>query len=98
MYLTHMGQVIEHNGGIVEKFIDDAIMALWGAPLIHEDDADRALNTGLEMLVPTRGAQSATGLIRFQSIESSPLSVRRHETRALISHRSQPSASSLQHL
>ena len=83
-----MGQVIEHNGGIVDNIIDDTIMALLGVPLIHEDDVDRALNAGLEMLVPTRGAQSATGLTRFQSIESSPLSVRRHETRALISHQS----------
>lgn len=49
IYLTHMGQVIEHNGGIVDKFIGDAIMALWGAPICHEDDVDRALCAAIEM-------------------------------------------------
>ena len=36
-------------GGYVEKFAGDALMALFGAPVSHEDDAGRALRVALEM-------------------------------------------------
>ena len=35
--------VIERYGGTVEKFIGDAVMAVWGAPIAQEDDAERAV-------------------------------------------------------
>ena len=35
--------IIERYGGTVEKFIGDAVMAVWGAPTAHEDDAERAV-------------------------------------------------------
>jgi predicted ATPase/class 3 adenylate cyclase len=49
--------VIERHGGTVEKFIGDAVMAVWGAPTAHEDDAERAVRSGLELvsLVPALG-------------------------------------------
>ncbi|HKR86417.1 MAG TPA: adenylate/guanylate cyclase domain-containing protein, partial [Terriglobales bacterium] len=40
---------VEANGGIVDKYVGDAIMALFGAPLANPDDADHAMKTALEM-------------------------------------------------
>ncbi len=42
--------VVEAHGGTIDKFIGDAIMALFGAPIAREDDAARALNAALAML------------------------------------------------
>ena len=41
---------IEHHGGTVEKFVGDAVMAAFGAPVSHEDDAERAVRAGLRIL------------------------------------------------
>jgi len=46
---TTMSTIIEENGGVVDKYIGDAIMALFGAPLKHEDDADRALSAAIKI-------------------------------------------------
>ncbi len=48
-YFDVMATTLERHGGTVEKFIGDAIMAVFGIPTLHEDDALRALRAALEM-------------------------------------------------
>ncbi|HYF62055.1 MAG TPA: adenylate/guanylate cyclase domain-containing protein, partial [Herpetosiphonaceae bacterium] len=50
-YLSVMTDVIFEHGGTLDKFIGDGIMALFGAPVFHEDHARRAIDTALGMLV-----------------------------------------------
>ena len=45
-----LAQAIARYDGFVEKFVGDAVMAVFGAPVAHEDDPERALDTALDML------------------------------------------------
>ena len=49
-YHARLRQVAEGFGGTVEKFIGDAVMAVFGAPVAHEDDPERAVRAGLQIL------------------------------------------------
>ncbi|MDX6301019.1 MAG: hypothetical protein QOF53_2233, partial [Nocardioidaceae bacterium] len=48
-YFATMSQVLKRHGGSVEKFIGDAVMAVFGVPVLHEDDALRAVRAAVEM-------------------------------------------------
>jgi class 3 adenylate cyclase len=48
-YFECMKAIVERHGGTVEKFIGDAVMAVFGVPVVHEDDALRALRAAVEM-------------------------------------------------
>jgi class 3 adenylate cyclase len=48
-YFAAMAAVIDAWGGTVEKFVGDAVMAVFGIPVMHEDDAERALRAALDM-------------------------------------------------
>jgi len=56
--------IVGRYGGVVEKFIGDAVMAVWGAPVAKEDDAERAVRAGLELVsaVAAYGSEQATEL------------------------------------
>ena len=49
-YFDSSRQIVERYGGTVEKFIGDAVMAVWGAPVAQEDDAERAVRAALDLV------------------------------------------------
>ena len=60
-YFSEMVEVIFEHGGTLDKFIGDAIMALWGAPISHADDPDRALQAVTGHAGGHRAAQRPLG-------------------------------------
>lgn len=54
-YFTRCRTIVARYGGTIEKFIGDAVMAVWGVPLAHEDDAERAVRAGLELVQAIAG-------------------------------------------
>src|SRR5436190_1482191 len=63
-YFERMKQIVERHGGSVEKFVGDAVMAVFGVPFVHEDDALRACRAALEMrdALPELGIRGRIGL------------------------------------
>src|SRR3954447_24586219 len=71
-YFATIRRIIEAHGGIVEKFIGDAVMAAVGIPVVHEDDAVRAVRAASEIQSALRrldGDRSASNgpMIRFRT-------------------------------
>jgi len=66
-YFEIARDVIGRYGGTVEKFIGDAVMAVWGAPVAREDDAERAVRAGLELVDAVRalgpGVEARAGVL-----------------------------------
>ncbi|HEX7173068.1 MAG TPA: adenylate/guanylate cyclase domain-containing protein, partial [Candidatus Limnocylindria bacterium] len=66
-YFDTATEAVKLHGGTVEKFIGDAVMAVWGTPTAHEDDAERAVRAALEIVaaVPTLnpGLQARAGVL-----------------------------------
>jgi class 3 adenylate cyclase len=63
-YFERMKAIVERHGGSVEKFIGDAVMAVFGVPVLHEDDALRAVRAAAEMrdALPELGVQGRIGV------------------------------------
>jgi class 3 adenylate cyclase len=64
-YFGQMKAIVERHGGSVEKFIGDAVMAGFGVPVVHEDDALRALRAAVEMrdALPGLGVEGRIGVV-----------------------------------
>jgi class 3 adenylate cyclase/tetratricopeptide (TPR) repeat protein len=63
-YFERMKGIVESHGGLVEKFIGDAVMAVFGVPVAHEDDALRACRAAAEMrnALPELGVAGRIGI------------------------------------
>ncbi len=61
-YHARVKREIERFGGTVEKFVGDAVMAVFGAPVAHEDDAERAVRAALRILDAIGELNEAEGL------------------------------------
>jgi adenylate cyclase len=53
-YLDGMSEIVLANGGTIDKFVGDAVVAFWGAPIARDDDGDRALAAVTDMLKFTK--------------------------------------------
>jgi class 3 adenylate cyclase/tetratricopeptide (TPR) repeat protein len=61
-YFEIAARVVGRYGGEVEKFIGDAVMAVWGTPVAQEDDAERAVRAALELVGEVSAFGGETGL------------------------------------
>jgi len=63
-YFVQMKEIVERHGGSVEKFVGDAVMAVFGVPLVHEDDALRACRAAVQMrdALPELGIRGRIGV------------------------------------
>jgi class 3 adenylate cyclase/tetratricopeptide (TPR) repeat protein len=61
MYFGRMSKEIKRFGGIIEKYIGDDIMALFGVPVAHGDDAERAIRCGLSMQAAIKEVSAEVG-------------------------------------
>ena len=61
-YFDTCRRLIGRYGGTVEKFIGDAVMAVWGAPLAQEDDAERAVRAGIDLVSAVEALGSEIGM------------------------------------
>jgi len=73
-YFERMKTVVERHGGAVEKFIGDAVVAVFGVPVVHEDDALRACRAALEMraALPALGLRGRIGVNSGEVVTGSP--------------------------
>jgi len=60
-YFSRATKAIESHGGIVEKFIGDAVVGVFGVPAVHEDDPERAVRAGLRLIEALEGLTRPDG-------------------------------------
>ena len=60
-YFARATRVIGEHGGVVEKFIGDAVVGVFGVPVVHEDDPERAVRAGLDLLTAFDGLTRPDG-------------------------------------
>jgi class 3 adenylate cyclase len=63
LYFSVARTVVARYGGVVEKFIGDAVMAVWGVPVATEDDAERAVRAGLDLVAAVADLGEQVGAV-----------------------------------
>ena len=73
-FFERMRDIVEQYGGTVEKFIGDEVMAVFGVPVVHEDDALRAVRAAQEMqkALPELGLQARIGINTGEVLAGDP--------------------------
>src|SRR5207248_5080598 len=66
-YFDTCRTLIDRYGGTVEKFIGDAVMAVWGAPVAMEDDAERAVRAALDMTAAVEAIGAEIGSLDLRA-------------------------------
>ena len=66
-YFDTCRRLIGLYGGVVEKFIGDAVMAIWGTPVATEDDAERAVRTALDLVAAVHALGQEAGVEGLQA-------------------------------
>jgi class 3 adenylate cyclase/tetratricopeptide (TPR) repeat protein len=61
-YFEAVRETVERHGGLLEKFVGDAAMAVFGAPRVRDDDAERAVRAGLALVAAVGRLGAAVGL------------------------------------
>src|SRR5262245_24955811 len=61
-YHRRVAAGVEHLGGFVAKYMGDGVLAYFGYPRAHEDDAERAIRAGLELVTAVRGLEAPAGI------------------------------------
>src|ERR1700747_1168785 len=71
-YYTRLRHELERHGGTVEKFIGDAVVALFGAPTAHEDDPERAVRAALAIraFAESEGIELRIGITTGEALVS----------------------------
>ena len=93
-FFDRMREIVERHGGTVEKFIGDEVMAVFGVPAVHEDDALRAVRAAQEMqeALPELGLQARIGINTGEVLAGDPDAEPRARRRRAGDHRQAPRA------
>ncbi len=68
-YFSRMSPIIDREGGVIDKYIGDSIMAIFGAPVEFPDDAVRAVRAGTAMLTELQALNAERASLRLSSID-----------------------------
>jgi len=60
-HFTPMARIVNEHHGVVDKYVGDMLMAIFGAPKSYEDDADNAANCARAMILERSGSTSIRG-------------------------------------
>jgi predicted ATPase/class 3 adenylate cyclase len=66
-YFDSCRRLVELYGGVVEKFIGDAVMAVWGTPVAQEDDAERAVRAALDIVAAVSALGDELGALELRA-------------------------------